>query len=95
MAAERELLTSMRAARQLRRIRSLYAAGALLWAAAAGWTGWLNPGSRQMWVCALLLVLFGVLLATAAHQLRRLRPASLPAHHAAPRRSGGPRRANA
>ncbi|CAM5646633.1 hypothetical protein SAVIM338S_06411 [Streptomyces avidinii] len=94
MAATRELLMSLRAARQLRRVRSHYTAGALLWAVAAAWTGWLNPGSRQMWVCTLLLLLFTALLATAAHQLRRIRPAGPPTHHAASRRSVAPRQAN-
>ncbi|MFF3215545.1 hypothetical protein ACFYYB_33565 [Streptomyces sp. NPDC002886] len=95
MVAERELLTSLRTARQLRRIRSHYAAGALLWAAAAAWTGWLDPGSRQMWVCALLLGVFTALLATAVHQLHHLRPATPPTHHAAPRRSPTPLRGSA
>ncbi|WP_328296487.1 hypothetical protein OG389_00845 [Streptomyces sp. NBC_00435] len=95
MAAKRELPTSLRAARQLRRLRSYYAAGALLWAAAAGWTGWLDPGSRQMWVCTLLLTLFTILLAAATDQLRRLPPAPRPTHHAAPRRAVTPHRANA
>ncbi|MET9856954.1 hypothetical protein ABZY57_28975 [Streptomyces sp. NPDC006450] len=94
MAATRELLTSLRAARQLRRVRSHYAAGALLWAAAAVWTGWLNPGSRQMWICTLLLTLFTALLATAIHQLRHLPSTTRPTHHAAPRRAAAPRQAN-
>ncbi|GGZ64070.1 hypothetical protein GCM10010371_24450 [Streptomyces subrutilus] len=95
MTAKRELLTSLRTARQLRRVRTHYTAGALLWATAAAWTGWLNPGGRQMWVCTLLLALFTVLLATAAHQLRRLPPTTPPTHHAAPRRPLAPRQANA
>lgn len=52
--------------RGLRRVRGFYAGGALLWAASAAWTGWLNPGSRQMWVSLLLLTVFGALLATTS-----------------------------
>ncbi|MGW6691283.1 hypothetical protein [Streptomyces sp. NPDC054961] len=90
MAPKRELLTSLRAARQLRRVRSLYLSGTLLWAAAATWAGWLDPGSRQMWVSVLLLAVFAGLLVTASAGLRNLRPTPLPAHHAAPRRSATP-----
>ncbi|MGW5849960.1 hypothetical protein ACWFQ8_18740 [Streptomyces sp. NPDC055254] len=95
MAPQREPLTSLRAARQLRRVRSLYLAGALLWAAAAAWAGWLHPGSRQMWVSVLLLTVFTGLLITTSVWLRRLRPPTQPAHHAAPRRTVTPRHANA
>lgn len=95
MAPKHEPLTSLRAARQLRRVRSLYTAGALLWAAAAAWTGWLQPGSRQMWVSVLLLTVFTGLLVTASMWLRRLRPTARPTHHAASRRAVTPRHANA
>ncbi|MEV6570181.1 hypothetical protein [Streptomyces sp. NPDC051577] len=95
MASKRELLTSLRAARRLRRVRSFYMAGALLWAAAAAWAGWLHPGSRQMWVSVLLLTVFTGLLITASVWLRRLRPSERPAHHAAPRRVVAPRQVNA
>ncbi|MET9467285.1 hypothetical protein ABZY44_21260 [Streptomyces sp. NPDC006544] len=90
MAPKRELLTSLRAARQLRRVRSLYLSGTLLWAAAAAWAGWLDPGSRQMWVSVLLLTVFTGLLVTASAWLRNLRSAPRPAHHAAPRRTATP-----
>ncbi|MEB3960630.1 hypothetical protein OKJ48_10295 [Streptomyces kunmingensis] len=50
----------------LRRIRVFYTGGTLLWAASAAWTGWLYPGSRQMWVSLLLLAVFGGLLATTS-----------------------------
>lgn len=86
-----------RAVRQLRRVRSFYAGGALLWSAAAAWTAWAHPASRQMWVSVLLLVVFTGLLVTASLWLQRLRPAeaSRPARHAAPRQAVAPRHANA
>nr|BFD86834.1 hypothetical protein StreXyl84_62350 [Streptomyces sp. Xyl84] len=89
MAPKTERIQFLRAVRQLHRIRSFYAGGALLWAASLAWTGWQAPGSRQMWVCALLLAVFIGLLVTAALSLRRLPvPATgRPAHHAAPRRT--------
>lgn len=76
---------SLRAARQLRRVRDFYSAGALLWAAVAAWTGWTHPGSRQMWVSLLLLGVFAGLLVTAAVWLRRFQaaPGRNPVHHAA------------
>ncbi|MEU9234003.1 hypothetical protein [Streptomyces subrutilus] len=86
MAPKRESLKSLRAARQLRRVRSLYLAGTVLWAAAAVWTGWLQPGSRQMWVSVLLLTVFAGLLVTASTWLRRIRPTARTAH--APRPDG-------
>ncbi len=80
---------SLRAARQLRRVRDFYSAGVLLWAAAAAWTGWTHPGSRQMWVSLLLLGVFAGLLATASVWLRHFQdaPDHKPAHHAAPGRA--------
>ncbi|OEJ35403.1 hypothetical protein BGK67_01915 [Streptomyces subrutilus] len=90
MAPKRETLTSLRAARQLRRARSLYLAGTALWAAAAVWAGWLQPGSRQMWVSVLLLTVFTGLLLTASMWLRRLQPTTRPTHHAAPRGAVSP-----
>ncbi|GAA2938298.1 hypothetical protein GCM10010446_24550 [Streptomyces enissocaesilis] len=88
MAPKTDHLMSVRAARQLRRARTFYVAGALLWAAAAAWTGWTHPGSRQMWVSVLLLAVFTGLLCTASLWLRRLQAATRNrlAHHAAPRR---------
>ncbi|MFD3337506.1 hypothetical protein ACFWV1_33495 [Streptomyces sp. NPDC058700] len=87
MPSKTENLMPLRAARQLRRVRVFYGAGVLLWAAAATWTGWTHPGSRQMWVSVLLSAVFVGLLATATVWLRRLRtaPGRRPAHHAAPR----------
>lgn len=89
MSTKTERLMSLRAARQLRRVRDFYSAGVLLWAAAAAWTGWTHPGSRQMWVSLLLLGVFAGLLATASVWLRHFQdaPDHKPAHHAAPGRA--------
>ncbi|MEV5514336.1 hypothetical protein AB0L50_15625 [Streptomyces flaveolus] len=86
MAPKTERIQFLRAERQLRRIRSFYAAGILLWTGSALWTGWQAPGSRQMWVSVLLLAVFTALLVTASLSLRRLAvPATgRPVHHAAP-----------
>ncbi|TXS52041.1 hypothetical protein [Streptomyces sp. t39] len=76
----------VKAVRQLRRIRSFYTGGFLLWAASAAWTGWDSPGGRQMWASLLLLALFAALLLTASVLLRRIEAApSRPSHGAAPR----------
>lgn len=101
MASKRELFRSSRAARQLRRVRSLYTGGVLLWAAAAAWAGWLDPGSRQMWVSVALLAVFSALLVTSSVWLWRLKPAARPARRAgravkaASRAVAAPHRANA
>ncbi|MFF9070584.1 hypothetical protein ACF09E_35085 [Streptomyces sp. NPDC014891] len=89
MPTKTERLKSLRAVRQLRRVRDFYSAGVLLWAAAAVWTGWTHPGTRQMWVALLLLGVFAGLLVTAAVWLRSLQaaPGRRPAHHAASGRS--------
>ncbi|WTT42005.1 hypothetical protein OG468_34775 [Streptomyces zaomyceticus] len=89
MSTKTERLMSLRAARQLRRVRDFYSAGVLLWAAAAAWTGWTHSGSRQMWVSLLLLAVFAGLFATASVWLRRFQavPGHKPAHHAAPGRA--------
>ncbi|MFH8253830.1 hypothetical protein [Streptomyces roseolus] len=88
MAPKTDHLMSLRAARQLRRVRGFYAAGVLLWAGAAVWSGRLQQGSRQMWVAVLLAVVFTCLLGATCHWLRRLRAATAgerpPAHHAFP-----------
>ncbi|GAA3505481.1 hypothetical protein ACF09G_29780 [Streptomyces albogriseolus] len=68
--SERTQLT--RAVRQLRRIRSFYAAAMVLWAGSAALTGWQAAGSRQLWVCVLLLAVFAALYITATVALRRL-----------------------
>ncbi|MEU1707812.1 hypothetical protein ABZ478_20880 [Streptomyces sp. NPDC005706] len=96
MASTTDLM-SLRAVRQLRRIRAFYAVGALLWAASTAWTGWQSPGSRQMWVSALLLVIFAGLLAAASLWLQRLQTTSPagPTRHATSRRTSGPRHAHA
>lgn len=72
----------------MRRVRTFYATGVALWLTAALWTGWMHPGSRQMWVSLLLLVLFSGLLVTATLWLQRLRAShkEAPAQHAAPGR---------
>ncbi|MER7193869.1 hypothetical protein [Streptomyces flaveolus] len=86
MAPKTERIQFLRAVRQLRRIRSFYAAGILLWTGSTLWTGWQAPGSRQMWVSVLFLAVFTALLVTASLSLRRLAvPATgRPVHHAAP-----------
>lgn len=88
---------SLRAVRQLRRVRAFYAGGALLWAVLTAWTGWQLPGSRQMWVSALLLTAFSGLLLTASLWLYRLQAAGSrrPAHHPASHRATAPRHAHA
>ena len=97
MAPKTERIQFLRAVRQLHRVRSFYAAGVLLWAASAAWTGWHAPGSRQMWVSVLLLAVFTGLLVTAGVSLRRLAvPATgRPAHHAASRKAASTRHAHA
>ncbi|MFE5300393.1 hypothetical protein [Streptomyces sp. NPDC056632] len=97
MASKTERIQFLRAVRQLHRVRSFYAAGALLWAGSSAWTGWQAPGSRQMWVSVLLLALFTALLLTADLSLRRLTAPTTgrPAHHAAPRKTAHPRHAPA
>ncbi|MEV7437063.1 hypothetical protein ACIQKE_18260 [Streptomyces griseoviridis] len=90
MAPMSDHLTPLRAVRQLRRVRAFYAVGIAVWAASTAWSAWQAPGSRQMWVSALLLVVFTGLLLTAAlwtRSLERARPAR-PTHHAAPRPRG-------
>ncbi|MFJ8697025.1 hypothetical protein [Streptomyces roseolilacinus] len=96
MAPKSEHLMPQRAVRQLRRVRTFYMAGALLWAAAAAWTGRVHPGSRQMWISLLLLVVFTGLLGAASLWLQRLQaaPGRKPTHHGA-RRAIAPRHANA
>ncbi|WP_436839884.1 hypothetical protein [Streptomyces albogriseolus] len=58
--------------RQLRHIRSFYAAAMVLWAGSAALTSWQAAGSRQLWVCLLLLAVFAALFVTASVALRRL-----------------------
>ncbi|MEV0695992.1 hypothetical protein [Streptomyces sp. NPDC050388] len=97
MASKTDCVMSLRAVRQLRRVRAFYAGGVLLWAVLTAWTGWQLPGSRQMWVSALLLAVFSGLLLTASLWLQRLQAAGSqrPAHHAASRRATAPRHAHA
>ncbi len=87
---------SVRAVRQLRNVRPVYAGGAALWAVSAAWTGWEDPGSRQMWVSVLFLVVFTGLLSATSLWLWRRQPAgaSGPAHHAAPRQPAARRQAS-
>ncbi|KAA0939306.1 hypothetical protein [Streptomyces apricus] len=89
MAPKKDHTTSLRAVRQLHRMRTFYATAALLWAASAAWIGYEHPGSRQMWVSALFMLVFAGLLAVTSLWLRRLQNAGAdaPAHHAAPRRA--------
>lgn len=97
MTPENDHAESVRAARQLRRIRPVYAGGALLWAASAAWAGWEEPGSRQMWVSVVFLVVFTGLLSVTSLWLGNRRPADAGrvAHHAAPRRMAARRQASA
>ncbi|MFE7890328.1 MULTISPECIES: hypothetical protein [unclassified Streptomyces] len=97
MAAQSESRDTPSIARQLRRVRTLYAGGVLLWASSSTVTAWSSPGSRSMWTSVLLLVVFTGLLGLSSWWLRRLgteraaagekRPAvavraSVPARHA-------------
>ncbi|MFJ7334275.1 hypothetical protein ACIQU3_20750 [Streptomyces sp. NPDC101110] len=97
MASETDHAESVRALRQLRRMRTFYAGGAALWAASAASAGWADPGSRQMWVSVVFLVVFASLLAMTALWLRRSQAGRVeePVHHAAPRRTAWRRHANA
>ncbi|MEH0541811.1 hypothetical protein QA802_01560 [Streptomyces sp. B21-105] len=94
MASKIDHAESVRAVRQLRRIRPVYAGGAVLWAVSAGWTGREDPGSRQMWVSVFFLVVFAGLLSLTSLWLGRQRPSrtSERAHHAAPRKATAVRR---
>ncbi|MET9361027.1 hypothetical protein ABZX93_08950 [Streptomyces sp. NPDC006632] len=97
MAAKTELVMSLRAVRQLRQVRAFYAVGLTLWAASTAWTAWQSPGSRQMWVSALLLAIFSGLLGLASLWLQRLkaRGSARVAHHAASRGTAAPGHAHA
>jgi uncharacterized membrane protein len=88
---------SLRAVRQLRRVRTFYTGGVLLWAVMTTWAAWQSPGSRQMWVSALLLAVFSGLLLAASLWLQRLQATGerRPAHHAAPRKATATRHAHA
>ncbi|MGV9456429.1 hypothetical protein [Streptomyces sp. NPDC003635] len=97
MAPKNDRFKLRQVIRQMRRIRAFYALGALLWAATAAWGGWQSPGSRQMWVPVLLLLVFAGLLSATSLWLRQHRDndADRPARHAAPRRSAFRRHASA
>ncbi|MFF6992945.1 hypothetical protein [Streptomyces sp. NPDC010273] len=98
MARQTDHIESVRAVRQLRRIRTFYAGGVALWAASAVLTGWDNPGSRPMWVSAILLAVFISLLTVTSVWLGRRQAAHAggsPAHRAAPRGMGWRSHANA
>ncbi|MEU6277880.1 hypothetical protein ABZ871_36615 [Streptomyces populi] len=99
MASKTDRFMSLRAMRQLSRVRAFYAAGAVLWAVSSAWTGWQSPGGRQMWTSILLLVIFTGLLLTASLWLQRLRTVAAgpagPAQHAAPQRTARNRHAHA
>ncbi|MEU8295559.1 hypothetical protein ACPCTK_29215 [Streptomyces pseudogriseolus] len=66
MASTTDRVMPLRAVRQVRRVRTFYAGGVLLWAVLTAWTAWQLPGSRQMRVSALLLAVFSGLLLTAS-----------------------------
>lgn len=59
------------AVHQLRRIRSVYAAGVALWGVGAVLEASERPGSREMWVSVLFLVVFAGLLSATLARLRR------------------------
>ncbi|MFE6174704.1 hypothetical protein [Streptomyces sp. NPDC056464] len=80
MAAQSESLESWPVARQLRRMRALYAAGVLLWALSSIGTAWSSPGSGPMWTSVLLLVVFTGLLALSSWWLRRMGPVAGAGH---------------
>ncbi|MFD4350723.1 hypothetical protein ACFWQ6_38655 [Streptomyces coelicoflavus] len=89
MASKTERIQSLRAVRQLRRIRPFYAAAVLLWTGITAWTSWQAPGSRQMWVSVLLLAVFTVLLVTASLAVPTT---GRPVHHTAPHKLPSTRR---
>ncbi|MFH8462749.1 hypothetical protein [Streptomyces sp. NPDC017991] len=97
MAPKKDHSMPLRAVRQLHRMRTFYAAAVLLWAASAAWVGWQHPGSRQMWVSALFMLVFMGLLAVTSLWLHRLQGtgAGEAAHHAAPRGTPARRHVNA
>ncbi|MFF3307580.1 hypothetical protein [Streptomyces sp. NPDC002952] len=97
MASRNDHSIPLRAVRQLRRIRMFYAGGALLWAASATWLGREAPGSRQMWVSVLFLVVFTGLLSVTSLWLWRRRPvgAGGGARHAGARGMAAGRHASA
>ncbi len=97
MAPKNDYSTSLRAVRQLHRMRTFYTAAVLMWAASTAWLGCEDPGSRQMWVSGLFLLVFTGLLSVTSLWLRRLQGADAdkPAHHAAPRRMAARRQVNA
>jgi hypothetical protein len=97
MAPENDHAESVRALRQLRRMRTFYTGGSVLWGAAAATAGWDQPGSRQMWVSVVFLVVFVALLSMTSLWLRRQQAARWgePVHHAAPRRTAWRRHASA
>ncbi|MFF7490485.1 hypothetical protein ACH4MW_06100 [Streptomyces luteogriseus] len=97
MASETDHVESVRALRQLRRMRTFYAGGAVLWATSAVSAGWDDPGGRPMWVSVAILVVFAVLLGMTVVWLRRRQAdrAEEPVHHAAPRRTALRRHASA
>lgn len=97
MPLKTEHITPARAVQQLRRVRSFYTLGALLWAASATWSGWQAPGSPQMWACLLLLAVFSSLLGTTSLFLRRLQApeAGRLAHQTASQKTASPWHAHA
>ncbi|OUD03715.1 hypothetical protein CA983_08170 [Streptomyces swartbergensis] len=88
MALENDHAESVRALRQLGRMRRFYAGGSVLWGAAAASAGWDEPGSRPMWVSVVFLVVFVALLSMTSLWLWRQQAACSgePVRHAAPRR---------
>ncbi|KOG42396.1 hypothetical protein [Streptomyces resistomycificus] len=97
MAPETDHAESVRALRQLRRIRCFYAGGALLWAVSAALVGRDDPGSRQMWVSVVFLAVFTGLLSVTSLWLWRRQAAHAggTVHHAATRKTAWRRQANA
>jgi hypothetical protein len=75
MASESDHPMPQRVVRQLRRMRAFYAVAASGWAALAAWEGWMQPGSRPMWLSVLFLVVFTGLLTMTSRWLQGRRPA--------------------
>lgn len=73
------------AVRQLRRVRTVYVGGIVLWTLGLALEAWNRPGSRQMWLSVLILGAFVGLLSLTSARLwwhnaaQRLKPKSRPA----------------
>ncbi|MCM2579534.1 hypothetical protein [Streptomyces meridianus] len=57
------------AVRQLRRVRTVYLGGIVLWTLGLVLEVWHRPGSRQMWLSVFILVAFVALLSATSVRL--------------------------